>query len=70
VQRKLNCRLKEILLEHGRDQRDLAGAIGVSRTSVTLYANEKAEPKISVALRIAEELGVSVEEIWCLQDSH
>lgn len=68
MQRILNNRLKYLLLDHNLKQSDLAIRVGLSRTSITLFANGGTVPSIINALLIAEALGVSVHDIWALSD--
>jgi len=61
---KLECRLKEILDSRGMKQTFLAKKVGISNGTLSLIVRGKSVPTLPVALRIVEELGVKVEDIW------
>lgn len=50
-------RLKTLLAEHGRTQRDLADTLGVAHGTVSLLANGRLEPWPKIRIAIADELG-------------
>lgn len=56
--------LKTILWSRRMDQKTLSEITGISRTTITMLANEKSEPSLYRAYRIAEALEVSVYDIW------
>ena len=58
---KFNIRLKELRLENGETQKDLANAIEVGRTTVSEYESGKIVPKQEGLLRIANHFNVSVD---------
>jgi len=61
---ELECRLKEILDSRGMKQTFLAKKVGISNGTLSLIVRGKSVPTLPVALRIAEELGMKVEDIW------
>ena len=58
---KFNMRLKELRLENGETQKDLANAIEVGRTTVSEYESGKIVPKQEGLLKIANHFNVSVD---------
>ena len=58
---KFNIRLKELRLENGETQKDLANAIEVGRTTVSEYESGKIVPKQEGLLKIANHFNVSVD---------
>ena len=58
---KFNVRLKELRLENGETQKDLANAIEVGRTTISEYASGKIVPKQEGLLKIANHFNVSVD---------
>lgn len=49
-------------------QQDLADAIGVSRQSIFAIENNKYIPSTVLAMKIARHFGVTVEDIFTLED--
>ena len=58
---KFNIRLKELRLEKGETQKDLANAIEVGRTTISEYESGKIVPKQEGLLKIANHFNVSVD---------
>ena len=58
---KFNTRLKELRLEKGETQKDLANAIEVGRTTISEYESGKIVPKQEGLLKIANHFNVSVD---------
>lgn len=57
-------KLIKVLFEKKRTQKDIAEKVGCSTTTMTAIVNDKQKPSVQLALKIAEELGSTVEEIW------
>ena len=49
-------------------QQELAGELGVSRQTIHAIERGKAEPSITLALRLARLFGLSVDELFSLAD--
>jgi putative transcriptional regulator len=60
-------KLREIMKEQGRTQKWLSQTVGVSETTISSYMKNKSIPTLPVALRIANALGKSVEDIWAVE---
>ena len=57
-------RLAEILHERKQTQRDLAAGIGMTEANVNLIINGKITPRLDTAQKIAQFLGLTIEEIF------
>ena len=57
-------RLKEIMAYRGMTCVELGYRVGRHRKAIMSYRSGEAFPFVHVALRIARELGVTVEDIW------
>jgi transcriptional regulator with XRE-family HTH domain len=62
----VSCRLKLILKEKGITQESVAEGIGARISQINPIANGKQLPRVDRAVKIAEFVGVPVEEIWPL----
>jgi len=60
--------LKELRAAAGLTQAELAEAVGVSRKTINTIENRVFVPSTVLALRLAQILGVSVHEIFRLED--
>jgi putative transcriptional regulator len=60
---RLENRLKDILVRRGIKQVWLAEKAGVNRNTITNLVNGS-EPKLSLAYKVAEALGMTVYDIW------
>lgn len=56
-------RLAALLEERGLTQLELAARVGVTRAAMSRYVSGDREPRFVTLVRIAEELGVHVEEL-------
>jgi putative transcriptional regulator len=65
----LRNRVKEIRLQRKLTQESLAGAVGVTRQTIIAIEKGKFGPSVRLALRLASELDVSVEEMFWLEDA-
>lgn len=59
----LGDRLKSLRIDAGLTQEQLAQRIGVKKQNISRYENGRVEPNIRTAKRIAEALGVTLEDI-------
>lgn len=60
---KIAENIKRVRKEKGLTQNDLAKEVGISVTSIQAYEYGKTHPRITIALRIAKALGVSINDI-------
>ncbi len=64
----LGNRLKEHRARHGLTQASLAARVGVTRKTINTVENRVFIPSAILALRLAAALGVTVEEVFYLED--
>jgi putative transcriptional regulator len=61
---EIKCRLRVILAEREIRQIDFAEKIGVRQATISALVSGKQIPSLQVALRIARELRMPIEDIW------
>lgn len=61
-------RIKELRKSQGYRQEDLADALGVSRQTIIAIENDKYNPSLELAIRLARYLHTTVEELFILED--
>ena len=61
-------RIRVFRAEHRMSQGDLADAIGVSRKTISTIEVGRFIPSTVIALKLARQFGVPVEEIFSLTD--
>lgn len=66
---ELHNKLKELRSARGLTQAELAEAAGVSRKTINTIENRVFTPSTTLALTLAEVLGVSVHDIFQLEHS-
>ena len=59
--------IKALRRQAGLRQEDLAAALGVSRQTIIAIENDKYNPTLELAMKIAKLLGRPVEEIFFLE---
>lgn len=60
-------RIKELRKSRGERQEDLAAALGVSRQTIIAIENDKYNPTLELAIKLACHLGTTVEELFILE---
>lgn len=61
----MHTAMKELRIQKGITQRDMARKVGISESVYQLYEYGKREPKARTAIRIADALGVQdVRSLW------
>ena len=60
--------IKQLRKEQGLRQEDMAMQLGVTRQTIIAVENDKYNPTLELAMKIARFLGMSVEEIFELND--
>ena len=58
--------IKALRKERGLRQEDLAENLGVSRQTIIAIENNKYNPTLELAMKLAKELGKNVEDIFYL----
>lgn len=61
-------RIKELRKSKGYRQEDLAAAVGVSRQTIIAAENNKYNPTLELAMKLARCLHTTVEELFNLED--
>ncbi len=61
-------RIKELRKAKGYRQEDLAAAVGVTRQTIIAVENNKYNPTLELAMRLARCLETTVEELFSLED--
>lgn len=61
-------RIKELRRAKGYRQEDLAAAVGVSRQTIIAAENNKYNPSLELAIRLARCLQTTVEELFLLEE--
>ena len=61
-----NC-IKELRRARGLRQEDLAGLLGVSRHTIVAMENNKYDPTLELAMKVARLLERPVEDIFFLE---
>lgn len=61
-------RIRELRKAGGLRQEDLAAALGVSRQTIIAIENNKYNPTLELAMRLARYLGTTVEALFFLED--
>lgn len=61
-------RIKTLRKAKGYRQEDLAAALGVSRQTIIAIENNRYNPALELAMRLARHLGTTVEELFQLEE--
>lgn len=64
----MNNRVRELRKQKGLTQDELAKALHVSRQTVNAIENNKYNPTLELAIRLARYLGLPVEQIFMLDE--
>ena len=62
-------RLEELRGERGIRQEELAAALKVSRQTISSLENGRYNPSILLAYRIAKYFEMTIEQVFCFEDS-
>ena len=60
-------RVKEYRTRRGLSQEGLAIKSGIGRSTISEIEAEKHDPTVSVAAALARALGVTIEELFCIE---
>lgn len=60
--------IKQLRKEAGLRQEDMAKALGVSRQTIIAIENDKYNPSLELAMKIAKLLNLHVDEIFFLDE--
>ncbi|MPM63955.1 hypothetical protein SDC9_110840 [bioreactor metagenome] len=61
-------RIKELRKELGLRQEDMAAQLGVTRQTINAIENDKYNPTLELAMKIAKRLELPVEQIFLLEE--
>jgi len=61
-------RIKELRKAQGYRQEDLAALLGVTRQTIIAIENDKYNPTLALAMRLARCLHTTVEQLFILED--
>ncbi len=61
-------RIKELRKAAGYRQEDLARALGVTRQTIIAIENDKYDPSLVLAMKLARFLQTTVEELFQMED--
>lgn len=61
--------IKELRKAKGLRQEDLAAALGVSRQTIIAIENNKYNPTLELAMKLARYLQTTVEQLFILEES-
>ena len=61
-------KIREFRKQKNITQDELAKNIGVTRQTINAIENEKYNPTLLLAIKLAKYLKVSVEELFCFED--
>lgn len=61
-------RIKELRGAMGYRQEDLAAALGVSRQTIIAIENDKYDPTLGLAMKLARYLRTTVEELFLMEE--
>ncbi|MCM3131092.1 helix-turn-helix transcriptional regulator [Paenibacillus sp. MER 78] len=64
----LKNRVREMRARHKLSQQDLAKKIGATRQTIGLIEKGDYSPSVILALKIADSFGVTVEEVFYLEE--
>lgn len=64
----MNNRIKQLRKELGLRQEDMAKKLGVTRQTIIAIENDKYNPTLELAMKIARLLKLNVEDIFFLED--
>ena len=62
-------RVKELRKQAGLRQEDLARMLRVSRQTIIAIENNKYDPTLALAMKLAHLLGLHVDEIFFMEES-
>lgn len=62
-------KIEAIRKERGIRQEDFAKAMGVSRQTISSLENGRYNPSILLAYKIARYFGMTIEQVFCFEES-
>ena len=65
---KVHNRIRELRLERGWSQQELADAVGASRQTINAIEQEKYSPSLELAFRLSRVFGADFEQVFRFVD--
>ena len=65
---KMKNNIKELRKARGLRQEDMAHLLGISRQTIVAMENNKYDPTLELAMKVARLLGQPVESIFSLEE--
>ena len=65
----MKTKVKELRLQNQMTQQQLADLVYVSSRTIISIEKEKYNPSLMLAYRLAQVVGVSIEELCCLKEN-
>ena len=65
---KFSKRLKDLRIEKGMSQMDLAKATGISQSAIAKWELDKTEPTASALIKLSEFFGKTVQYLLGIED--
>lgn len=65
---KFSKRLKDLRIEKGMSQMDLAKATGISQSAIAKWELDKTEPTASALIKLSEFFGETVQYLLGIED--
>ncbi len=66
--REMKNKIRQLRKEKAMRQSDLAGHTGVSRQTIIAIENNKYNPSLELAMKLARVLDTAVEDLFSLED--
>ncbi|WP_312105330.1 helix-turn-helix transcriptional regulator [Lachnoclostridium sp.] len=61
-------KIKELRLDQEKTQQELADLVGVSSRTIISLENQKYNPSVLIAHRIASVFGLAIEDVFIFED--
>lgn len=62
-------KIKELRVEHQLSQEDLAREINVSRQTINAIENDRYNPTLELAIKLAQRFNVSIEYLFIIENT-
>ena len=62
-------RIEEIRKARGKNQEELAKALGVSRQTISSLENGRYNPSVELAYKLSKYFGMTIEEVFIFEEA-